>query len=82
MTTRAYVLIAVEAGKVEAVQQALAGRPGIRSAEIVVGPHDLITLVDAADLNSVGKLVLNEIRGIEGVVSTLTCPVVQPRGEG
>lgn len=82
MTTRAYVLIKVEAGEVEPVQRELQARPGIHSAEIVVGPHDIIAVVEAADLNGVGKLVLNEIHGVGGVVNTLTCPVVQPEGGG
>jgi DNA-binding Lrp family transcriptional regulator len=82
VTTRAYVLIKAEAGKVEAAQRQLQGRPGIRSAEIVVGAHDIIALVEAADLNGIGKLVLTEIHGVGGVANTLTCPVVQPAVEG
>jgi DNA-binding Lrp family transcriptional regulator len=82
VTIRAYVLINVAAGQVETVQRELQARPGIRSAEIVVGPHDIIALVEAADLNAVGKLVLDEIHGVSGVENTLTCPVVQPEGAG
>ena len=74
------MLIKAEAGAVEAAQRQLQGRPGICSAEIVVGPHDIIALVEAADLNALGTLVLNEIHGVGGVVNTLTCPVVQQEG--
>jgi DNA-binding Lrp family transcriptional regulator len=75
--TRAYVLITTEPGKTEAVQQALQGKPGIRSADMIIGPYDIIAAVEAADLNAVGQLVLGEIRGVSGVTNTLTCAVVE-----
>lgn len=80
--TRAYVLIKTEVGKTESVQQALRSRPGVRAADVIIGPHDIIAMVEAADLNSVGKMVLNEIHGVSGVENTLTCPVVDSPSVG
>ncbi len=75
--TRAYVLVNVETGKAEEVRGALRGRPGIHSADIVIGPHDVIASIEAADLNEIAALVLNEIHGIPGVRNTLTYPIVE-----
>lgn len=74
--TRAYVLIKTEVGKTEAVQQRLRKRQGVEAADVIIGPYDIIAVVQASDLNAVGKLVLTEIHGVDGVENTLTCPVV------
>ncbi|MBI4494841.1 MAG: Lrp/AsnC ligand binding domain-containing protein [Chloroflexi bacterium] len=75
--TRAYVLIKTEVGKTEAAQQELRSRPGVRAADVIIGPYDIIAVVEAPDLNAVGKLVLNQVHGVSGVENTLTCPVVE-----
>ena len=74
------MLIKTEPGQTPAVQQALRSVPGIRAADIVIGPHDIIAAIEAGDLNAVGKLVLTEIHGLSGVANTLTCPVVEAEG--
>jgi DNA-binding Lrp family transcriptional regulator len=56
----------------------LRGRPGVHAADIIIGPHDIILAVEAADLNEIGRLVMDEIHGIDGVANTLTYPVVEP----
>ena len=43
---------------------------------MIIGPYDVIAQVQGADLNDVGRLVLNTIHGVPGVENTLTCPVV------
>lgn len=74
---KAYVLIKTQVGKTEGVQAALRGRPGIQAADVIIGPFDVVAVVEAGDLNDIGRLVLNEIHGIPGVENTLTCPVVE-----
>jgi hypothetical protein len=37
----------------------------------------VIARVQAADMDELGKLILSRIQGVEGVVRTLTCPVVR-----
>jgi DNA-binding Lrp family transcriptional regulator len=78
MTARAYVLIQTQATRTAEVQRALRGQPGIHAADIVIGPHDLILSVEAADLHAIGTMVMDQIHGIGGVVNTLTYPVVEP----
>lgn len=75
MSVKAYVLIqtAVNAGHVaQEIQQI----DGVESAEDVSGPYDVIVLTSADDMDSLGKMVVAKIQGVEGITRTLTCPIV------
>lgn len=76
MVTAAYVLIQTEIGKPSQVAAALRSVPGLSSAELVTGPYDVIVRIEAEDIDAIGKLVVGEVQSVEGVVRTLTCPVV------
>jgi uncharacterized protein with GYD domain len=49
---------------------------GVISAETVTGPYDVVVLVEAKDVDALGQLVVTAFHPVEGVVRTLTCPVV------
>ncbi len=72
---KAYVLIqtAVNAGH---VAQEIRALEGVESAEDVSGPYDVIVRTSAADMDSLGKLVVARIQSVEGITRTLTCPIV------
>lgn len=78
--TQAYVLIKTQVGRTESVQRELRSKRGVTAADVIIGPYDIIAVVEADDLNAVGKLVLQEVHGINGVENTLTCPVVEQSG--
>lgn len=73
MPTRAYVLIETAIGKTQSVVETLRHMPGVVAADAVTGPYDVIIVVETRDPNEVGKLVMNQIHGLEGVNHTLTC---------
>ncbi|MBI4336794.1 MAG: Lrp/AsnC ligand binding domain-containing protein [Chloroflexi bacterium] len=73
MPTKAYVLIETAVGKTKEVLSALQGLPGMETVDAVTGPYDLIAVVQAHDLNSVGELVTGKIHVISGVLRTVTC---------
>jgi DNA-binding Lrp family transcriptional regulator len=73
---KAYVLIQAETGKAELVARSLLGKPGITAADLVVGPHDVIAVIQGADADSIAKVVVNEIQGIKGVHRTITYMVL------
>lgn len=73
MSARAYVLISTVAEKTSGVVQALRRLPGVTAADLVTGPYDVVAVVQGGDANAVGKLILNDIRGLPGINSTLTC---------
>ena len=72
----AYVLIqtavnaAAVAGEIRAID-------GVESADDVSGPYDVIVRASAADMDSLGQLVVARIQTVEGVTRTLTCPIVE-----
>ena len=73
MSTKAYVLIETVVGKSREVMASLQGLPELESLDAVTGPYDIIAVVTAADLNTVGKLVTGNIHNIGGILRTVTC---------
>ena len=79
MATKAFVLIETAVGKTRDVVSALGQVPGITSVDVVTGPYDIITVLEAEDLNSVGDSVTEHVHTISGVVRTVTCLAVGGR---
>ncbi len=73
MLARAYVLIEAEAGQVAEVIAALRGLQGVRTADIITGPYDLIAVIEVPDQRAIGRLVMDELHGIAGIKRTITC---------
>jgi DNA-binding Lrp family transcriptional regulator len=77
MQARAYVLIEVEAGQIEEVIAALRSLQGIRAADVVTGPYDIIATIDLPEQRLIGRLVMDAIHGIAGLKRTITCLAIQ-----
>ena len=73
MPTKAYILIETQVGKAPAVVRALRDLDVIQSADGVTGPYDIIAIMEAADLGSIGDLVTQHIHTIPGITRSLTC---------
>ncbi len=76
MIATAYVLISVKAGQTKRVYQKLSRTEGVVSLDAISGPYDVIASVQASDFNAIGRLVLDQIRTIEGITDTITCNVI------
>jgi DNA-binding Lrp family transcriptional regulator len=76
VSTQAFVLIDVMVGRTKEILKALVGMEGVKSAHAVTGPHDIIALVEGENLKSLSDVVLSQIRGVKGVIRTLTCMVI------
>ena len=74
--TRAYVLIESSVGKTRDIVKALKSAGGIKQVDMVTGPFDIIAIVEANDLNSVGDLITSNIHSVAGIVRTTTCLAV------
>ena len=74
---RAYVLIQTDTGRAADVAGAIRDLSGVISTEAVTGPYDVVVFVDAEDVDALGRLVVTAIQSVEGIVRTLTCPVVK-----
>lgn len=73
----AYVLVQTEVGMSSEVGSVMGTIPGVRSADVVTGPYDVIAHAEAASMDDLGKLVVSQIQAVKGVNRTLTCPVVR-----
>ena len=76
MPVTAYVLIQTEVGRAAGVARAASALPGVASAEGVTGPYDVIARCHAASVDELGRMVVGAIQRIEGILRTVTCPVV------
>ncbi len=76
MATKAYVLIETAIGKTREVATALESLDGIRSVDLVTGPYDLIVVIEADDLGSIGDMVTGSVHTIGGIQRTVTCLAV------
>ena len=66
MSRKAYVLIDVEKGQAPAVVIALNNKSGILAADVILGNHDVIAIVEASDVDALAHLVGNEISLADG----------------
>lgn len=73
----AYVLMNVEAGKVGRALTAVKAIKGVKTAHAVAGSYDIITYVEAENLEKLGQRVLLEMHNVTGIRSTVTAIVFQ-----
>lgn len=73
----AYVLIQTEVGKSSTVAATIGELDGVKSAENVTGPYDVIVRVEAPQLDDLGPLILSNIQTVAGITRTVTCTVVR-----
>lgn len=72
----AYILILTEVGKAAEVAAAVSEIPGVKAADDVTGPYDVVVRAEAANMDELGRMVVARVQAIEGIDRTLTCPVV------
>ena len=73
MTSKALILIETAVGKNKAVANALRKLEGVDSADIVTGPYDIISVIQAETLNNIGEVVTEKIQPLPGISRTVTC---------
>ena len=73
---RAYILIQTVTNAAHVARE-IRDLDGVVTADDVSGPYDVIVQLAAADMDELGKTVVNRIQAVEGISRTLTCPVVE-----
>lgn len=73
---RAYVLIETAIGKTPSVVQALRQIQGIKAADPITGPYDIMVVIEAADPGVIGQTVMRHVHNTDGVSKTMTSFVV------
>ena len=76
MSTKAFIFIETAVGKTREIATTLKGVNGIQSADLVTGPYDIIVVIEAEDINAVGRLVEQRIHALNGVMRTVTCVAI------
>ena len=76
MAVKAYVLIEVDVGKAGAVVEAAHKLEGVKAADSVAGPYDVIATIEVTDLDAVGSTA-KQIQSVPGVCKTTTCIAVK-----
>ena len=76
MTVQAYILIQTDVGKAAEVAKSVGEIEGVKLAEDVTGPYDVIVRAEARTVDELGALVVSKVQNLDGITRTLTCPVV------
>ena len=76
MSVNAYILIQAEVGCAADVARATAELPQVTTADVAIGPYDVIAQATGVDIDELGGVVVNAVGNIPGVERTLLCPVV------
>ena len=67
-----FVLITTEPGSEISVRNELDSIDGVSGRWVVFGSHDLLVKVEADDESKITKIVIGDIRAIEGITDTRT----------
>lgn len=70
---KAFVLIVVDPAKTVEVYEKLRTVEGISEVYQVMGPYDIVAVVQVSSLTEVPTVISRHIRAIEGIESTTTC---------
>ncbi|MHA1303141.1 MAG: Lrp/AsnC ligand binding domain-containing protein [Candidatus Heimdallarchaeaceae archaeon] len=73
----AFILINSEIGEEKAVLEQLLGMSNVKEAHVVYGVYDLIAKLEADTMESLKKIVTENLRMLENVRSTMTMICVE-----
>ena len=76
MAVSAYILIQTEMDQAAEVARNIRDIEGVTVTDVMTGPYDVIVKATAADMDSLGQMVISQVQGVAGITRTLTCPVV------
>jgi DNA-binding Lrp family transcriptional regulator len=74
---KAFVLINIRAGEIRDVLRQLGRVEGVLESHMTFGPYDAIAIIQASDINHLGRILSNAIQPIPGVTHTLTLMAVE-----
>jgi DNA-binding Lrp family transcriptional regulator len=70
---KAFVLIVVDPAKTVEVFEKLRAVDGIAEVYQVMGPYDIVAVVQVNSLTEVPSVISRHIRAVDGIESTTTC---------
>ncbi len=75
---KAYVMLRSQLMETADVVDMIRKIKGVVQADVTFGPYDAVVQVEAADLDTLSRVVIRDIRTVPGVIDTLTCLAVNP----
>ena len=72
MGVKAFILIDTSPGKAKEVAARLRQLDGVGTAHAVTGPHDIIAVAEAGDVEDLSELIVRKIQSVAGVTRTQT----------
>ena len=76
MKRKAYVLIDAEKSQSSSVVIALSQKPEVLAADVVWGPHDVVAIVEADDIDKLMHFIQSGISSIDEIAKIETCLLV------
>jgi len=76
MAIKGYVLIKTALGMAGTVAEGVSEIDGVSSVENITGQYDAIAVVESENMDVMGKIVVEKIQNIAGIIETITCPTV------
>lgn len=70
---KALVLIRTDPMAEKNMLKKLLSFEGVTEAHFIYGPYDEYCIIDCPSYDALNELVMNKIRGLEGIKSTTTC---------
>lgn len=77
MATVAFVLVTTSIGKTKEVLNGLKKIDGVKSVDAVLGPYDIIAVVEGDSFESLGKLITEHFHKVPGLERTTTCKTIR-----
>ena len=75
VSAKVFVLIETVVGKSNKVVATLRGIEGVKTADCVTGPYDVIAIIEGESLNDIGDLITGKLHSIAGISRTVPCLV-------
>jgi len=72
----AFVLIQNEVGRSAFVARSIRDLGGVIRVDVVTGPYDVIVRAEADSIDELGKRVLRPLQDGDGVIRTMSCPIL------
>ena len=75
---KAYVLMNVRSPhKIKETLDAIVGKTGVKSADAVFGPYDVIAVIEGRNLDDLANTVVNDLYDLGYVENSTTCIAIE-----
>jgi DNA-binding Lrp family transcriptional regulator len=74
---KAYILINIRTGEIPDVVRQMRKIEQVKEVNMTFGPYDVVSIIEARDINDLGTILASAIQPIPGVEETLTCLAVE-----